>query len=149
MSFAYGTMIASLSGFKPIESYGQYDRALGGSIAAGRPGWMPKEVTLSDGLPPGHPDFHMIFVRYGKDGTLGVTEEQLFLLADGTLKPARHLAPNDRLAGADGGAVALAGSRAAHGGSASTPSPSSPGPGTPIRTAICSMRRASSWETIC
>jgi hypothetical protein len=63
--------------------------------------WKPAKVAYSSGVPPIPPTRYgtriMFLVQTENDISLVVTEEHLFLLADGTLKRANRLTFNDQL----------------------------------------------------
>ncbi|MBD1386003.1 hypothetical protein IDJ75_11985 [Mucilaginibacter rigui] len=102
MAFAYGTSITTPNGTTPIEQLTQ-----GNIVSAWTPdGTVPKAVIFSDGTPGGFPVNGLFFLEFG-EGSLIVTRDQPFVLADNTVKKTTQLRPGDQLLKADGQTVML------------------------------------------
>ncbi|GHE97759.1 hypothetical protein [Streptomyces fumanus] len=76
--------------------------AAGASLA-----WQPTQVSFASGMETAQPAFPVLNVVFAYDTedirALQVTDDTLFLMADGLLKSAGVLVPGDRLRRADGG----------------------------------------------
>jgi hypothetical protein len=113
--YAYGTPIATPAGEKVIEQFMIGDDVSAASIAPkGKSlglSWGAKVVYFSSGTGPlrkGATHYPtMVFVHYGEDKSLIVTEDQLFLLSNGQLKQANALSVLDMLVNADGSPVRI------------------------------------------
>jgi hypothetical protein len=109
--YANGTLILSPWGLKKIEDFQRGDKVMAASLTAtsGRVGlqWNAAKVGFSFGTADGT-QAGMVFLRYGANGSMICTPDQLFLLKDGKMKRGDRLVPGqDVLVDPNGGPVVL------------------------------------------
>lgn len=94
--YANGTLISVPLGTKKIEDIQVGDRVMAASIDGDMPlgnlAWDAAKVGFSFGTGDGQQP-EMVYIHYGKSGSMICTTDQLFLLADGKVKRGDRLVP--------------------------------------------------------
>ncbi len=106
MAFAAGTEIAIPGGTVAIEDLVVGNEVLAGAGSAPHLAWSPVAVEFNMATPPGeiHPVIDVVF-HAGR--SLVCTQDQLFMLPDGTLAPASDLPQGGKLLNQNGNDVPI------------------------------------------